>query len=68
MTEQFNLGTGVSLSEKNFIGTAHSAANPKSHKYERVPWEVGHVKTKVPSSGQWREAEGGEERQGTVKV
>lgn len=37
MTEQFNLGAGVSRSEKNLTGAAHSAANPESHKYERVP-------------------------------
>lgn len=44
---------------KNLTGAAYSAANPESHKYERVPWEVGHVKTKVPGSGQQGEAEGG---------
>lgn len=53
---------------KNLTGTAHSAANPESHKYERVPWEVGHVKTKVPGSGQRRDVEGGEERERTVEV
>lgn len=36
---------------KNLTSAAHFAANPESHKYERVPWEVGHVKTKVPGSG-----------------
>lgn len=45
---------------KNLTGAAHSAANPESHKYEYVPWEVSHVKTKVPGSGQQREVEGGE--------
>lgn len=62
MTERFNLGAGVSRSEekKKLTDPADSAANPKNHKYERVPWEVGHVKTKVPGSGQQQEIEQGE--------